>query len=863
MAQHSTRQIKNADKVPDGTGTAENVLKTKLEQQEFMSALSMNFLSTEDVSVLVDTTLRLMGEFLGVSRIVIREPGQKEEIARSLYIWSRTEDIRPDVADAGIGPLLADSFPQFSAQGQVTVSPVCCDDISADPRYSVLQKIGIRAFIWTPLYVSNKLWGILSIEDWASPHVWNGCDIQLSELVGGVIAGAVVRNATERKLLQLSSIVENSPQFICSLSHDGTFEYVNDGVSQMSGYSDKELLKGGAGILFQEHALVQMEKRFGVSFKRTWRNAFYGGGSVMPNGGEEKEEDGEAPEFVVPMRCKGGKVRQLQLSIFPLGENSLGAIGIDVTEQTRLQRELLKAKEQAERSNTAKSEFLSRMSHEIRTPMNAIIGMMNIGKAAHEIERKNYCLEKINEASTHLLGVINDILDMSKIEAGKLEVSLAEFNLEKMLRRVTDVIEFRMEEKNIRFLVELAENLPAFAVSDDQRLAQVLTNLLSNAVKFTPAGGTITLSANLSESTVDEETVTLEFSVADTGIGISPENQAKLFRSFEQANGTISRKYGGTGLGLAISKRIVELLGGTIWLESEEGKGSRFTFRIEVLRGRGEDSRLNFPDTLGASLKLLVADDSPVVFEYFSNIADKLNLRCDSASSGEEACRILEKDDGLRTVVFVSWSISDMNGIELARKMKELRGENVVVIMMISVFEWNDIEADAKAAGVAGFVSKPLFPSAIIDCLSEYAGTEKAAKEVPGDLKECFKGKHILLAEDIEINREIVISLLEETGVVVDGAENGLKAVEAFKAAPLKYDVILMDIHMPEMDGYEATACIRALDVPRAKEIPIVAMTANVFREDIERCLAAGMNDHLGKPVDFDEIVAKLFKYIE
>jgi CheY-like chemotaxis protein/two-component sensor histidine kinase len=504
------------------------------------------------------------------------------------------------------------------------------------------------------------------------------------------------------------------------------------------------------------------------------------------------------------------------------------------------------------------------MSHEIRTPMNAIVGMMRIGKAAREIERKNYCLEKLHEASTHLLGVINDILDMSKIEAGKLEVSLADFNLEKMLRRVTDVIQFRIGEKKIRFLVKLSANLPAFIVSDDQRIAQVLTNLLSNAVKFTPEGGTITMSARPIPPVADEATVTLEFSVTDTGIGISLENQAKLFHSFEQADGSISRKYGGTGLGLAISKRIVELLGGTIWVESEEGKGSSFVFRIETLRGgdENENIRLDFSAGLGKALKLLVVDDSPDVLEHFSNIACKLDVRCDTTTSGEGACRILEQDSGLRTIVFVNWHMAGINGIELTRKIKELRGNSTVVIM-ISAFEWNELESEAKAAGAAGFISKPLFPSTIVDCLNEYLETDETVNEVPGDLKERFEGKCILLAEDIEINREIVISLLEETGIAIDCAENGGKAVEAFKAAPLKYDMIFMDIHMPEMDGYEATAGIRAMDIPRAKDIPIVAMTANVFREDIERCLAAGMNDHLGKPVDFDEIVGKLLKYIE
>ncbi|MDR2175940.1 MAG: response regulator [Synergistaceae bacterium] len=752
-------RIKNADRTPADVRAAEDALKKRLEQQELMSALSLSFISTEDISVLISRTLRMTGEFLGVSRMIVAEPDQAGGLTRPLHSWFRTEDICPAPTNADVGPLIADSFPNFSAQGEF-VPCICCDDVSADPRYAVLQKIGIRAFVWVPLYVSNRLWGVLSIEDCAAPRVWSDSDVHLIGLIGNVVTGAVTRNATERKLLQLSSIVEKSPQFICCLSMDGTFEYVNEGASRMSGYSDEELLESGAGLIFGKDVRDQMEKKFGFAFKKNALDRFLMGMQFRAGGQEEKEEKeenkreeneenkengakgGEEPAFVVPMRAKGGKMRQLQLSVFPLGKDCAGAIGIDVTEQIRLQKELLKAKEQAEHSNAAKSEFLSRMSHEIRTPMNAIIGMMNIGRAAREIERKDYCLEKIDEASTHLLGVINDILDMSKIEAGKFGVSLTEFDMKKMLRRVTDVVGFRMEEKKLRFSVNLSEDLPAFIVSDDQHLAQVLANLLSNAVKFTPEGGSITLSARPSAPSPDEdaESLTLEFAVADTGIGISPENQAKLFQSFEQADGGISRKYGGTGLGLAISKRIVELLGGKIWVESEEGKGSSFIFRVEVLRGENRES-------------------------------------CGGLSPGA------------------------------------------------------DISPNPPEAGAA-------------------------------DLKDRFKGRNILLAEDIEINREIVVSLLEETGVVIDGAENGRKALEAFRDNPWKYDMIFMDIHMPEMDGYEATRGIRALDVPRAKDIPIVAMTANVFREDIERCLAAGMNDHLGKPVDFGEIVGKLFKYI-
>jgi CheY-like chemotaxis protein len=345
------------------------------------------------------------------------------------------------------------------------------------------------------------------------------------------------------------------------------------------------------------------------------------------------------------------------------------------------------------------------------------------------MERKNYCLGKIEDASTHLLGVINDVLDMSKIEANKFELSLAEFNFERTLRKAVNVINFRVEEKKQSFTVHVGKHIPSRLVGDDQRLTQVITNLLSNAVKFTPEGGAIRLDSHLLEE--EEGVCTIQIGVSDTGIGISKEQQDRLFNSFVQAESTTSRKFGGTGLGLAISKRIVEKMDGRIWVESEPGKGSRFIFTIKARRGS-----------------------------------------------------------------------------------EEIRG--------------NDLAAAA----------------------------ENQKDEIE------FAGKHILLAEDIDINREIVLALLEPAKLEIDCAENGLQAVEKFEADPGRYDMIFMDVQMPEMDGYEATRKIRALEIPRAKTIPIIAMTANVFREDVENCLAAGMNGHVGKPLDYDEVLDWLRKYL-
>lgn len=386
---------------------------------------------------------------------------------------------------------------------------------------------------------------------------------------------------------------------------------------------------------------------------------------------------------------------------------------------------LIATRKQAEQASQAKGDFLANMSHEIRTPMNAIIGMMNIAKNTDDVKEKDYALDKINSAAVHLLGVINDILDMSKIEAKKLTLSIEEFDIQKTLKKITNVMSYNIEQKNLDFVMEVDDSIPRYLISDDQRLSQVITNLLSNAVKFTPEEGKVTLRVKHLET--KESTCTLEFLVTDTGIGITKDQQKNLFKSFEQADASTSRKFGGSGLGLAISKSIVELLGGEIWVNSKEGEGSTFGFTIKANVGAG-----------------------------------KLSDDFDATNLDEE-----------------NYDFSD---------------------------------------------------------------------------------KHILLVEDIEINREIVISLLASTEINIDSAENGKISVEMFRNNPDYYDAILMDIHMPEMDGYEATRRIRDLNNDEAKNIPIIAMTANVFREDIEKCLEAGMNDHVGKPLDILELTEKLVK---
>jgi CheY-like chemotaxis protein len=429
-----------------------------------------------------------------------------------------------------------------------------------------------------------------------------------------------------------------------------------------------------------------------------------------------------------------------------------------------------------------------------------------------------------------------------------------------MLRKVINVINFRVEEKQQVFHLGIDKNIPARLLGDDQRLSQVITNLLSNAVKFTPEKGSIRLDARL---TGDEDGLcTIQFEVTDTGIGISDEQQERLFTSFQQADSGTSRKFGGTGLGLAISKRIVELMGGRIWIESELGKGAVFFFTVQMERSNTGRQRLLDPGVNRENVRLLVVDDDPETLFYFKETTQGLGLACDTASSGEEVVALLDRNID-HDIYFVDWKMPGMNGINLTEIIKKRRTGNSVVTMISSV-EWSTIADDAKAAGVDRFLAKPLLPSDIADCINEClgCGSSPAEEESCEDAACLFPGRRLLLAEDVEINREIVLALLEPTELKIDCTENGADALRLVSEDPERYDMIFMDVQMPGMDGLEATRRIRMLDSPKAKSIPIIAMTANVFREDVEKCLAAGMDDHVGKPLDMSQVFDKLKQYL-
>jgi len=530
----------------------------------------------------------------------------------------------------------------------------------------------------------------------------------------------------------------------------------------------------------------------------------------------------------------------------------------------RKTKELIYALDEANNASIAKGSFLANMSHEIRTPINAIIGMSEIASKSGDISKIKYCLSTIENSSAHLLSIINDILDLSKIEAGKLELYNNEINIKEILTRISDLITEKVEAKNIKLDVIPGANMGRYYVGDGLRLSQVITNLLSNAVKFTPDGGKIILTAN--EIKREDNDCVLRFEVSDTGIGMSKEQIGRLFNAFIQADSSTSNKYGGTGLGLAISKSIVEMMGGSIWVESEPGKGSTFYFEVRLGYSEKQDAGKVKKHIPAENLSLLVVDDDPVEKEYLIRIINSFSMLADEANSLEQAVKKAEAANESHNpydVVFMDSGVISVQEPGMIKNLTSLLDSQNIVVLS-SFLHWNKIEEMLKDIGINRYITKPLFPSEVLDSINEITGGTVRQPETilnPDETLPDFSNITVLFVEDVDINREIFISLLEDTKLNIDTAENGLVAVEKFNENPDKYDLIITDVQMPEMDGFEATRAIRSLRLNRAKTIPIIAMTANVFKEDIAMCLEAGMNDHLAKPIIVDAVIETIKNY--
>ncbi len=546
----------------------------------------------------------------------------------------------------------------------------------------------------------------------------------------------------------------------------------------------------------------------------------------------------------------------------------VGACFTDVDTQTRealsQSHALSDALAAAEQANKAKTAFLSNMSHEIRTPMNAIIGLDNIAANDPEATPKirDY-LGKIGDSAHHLLDLINDILDMSRIESGRMTLKNEEFSFSKLIEQINTMFSGQCQDKGLDYQCRIKGQIDDYYIGDNMKLRQVLINILGNAVKFTPEGGRVELTAERTANFDDKST--LRFTISDTGIGMSKEYLPHIFDAFSQEDSSATNKYGSSGLGLAITKNIVEMMNGNIQVESEKGKGTTFIVSVTLMDSKrlSDDSEDIFVDP--KAMSVLIIDDDPVACDHARLVLEKVGTYAETALSGEEALEMVRLRQARRepyNLILVDWQMPEMDGVETTRRIRDICGSDSAIIIL-TAYRWDDILEEALEAGVDRFISKPLFISALMEEFREALRKRSTlARQLAA--KAQLEGRRILLAEDVQVNAEIMKMVLAARQIDVDLAENGRIAVEKFADSPEGcYDAVLMDMRMPEMDGLEATRHIRAMERSDAKTVPIIALTANAFDEDVQRSLQAGLNAHLSKPVEPEMLYATLESLIK
>jgi CheY-like chemotaxis protein len=532
-----------------------------------------------------------------------------------------------------------------------------------------------------------------------------------------------------------------------------------------------------------------------------------------------------------------------------------------------MMKDLDEARSEAEDATKAKSEFLANMSHEIRTPMNAIMGMAHLALKTDLTAKQYDYLKKVDISAKSLLGIINDILDFSKIEAGKMDMEAVDFQLEETLDNISTLVGIKTQEKGLELLFKIDPSVPRALVGDPLRLGQILINLSNNAVKFTDTGEIIVATELVKQ---DQGQVTLKFSVHDTGIGMTAEQAAKLFQPFAQADSSTTRKYGGTGLGLTISKRLAEMMGGKIWVESNPGQGSTFSFTANLGLGKERAKKRSKPASELRGMQVLVVDDNATSRSILQEMLESFSFEVSLASSGEEGITELEaasKDKPFELVI-MDWKMPGMDGIEASRRIKGLKSlSKIPAIILVTAYGREDVMQQADEVGLEGFLLKPVNPSMLFDAIMQAFGEAvpeisriTQRKEQEAEALKHIQGARLLLVEDNEINQQVAREILEGAGLNVTVVNNGQEAVNAVKEN--NYDAVLMDVQMPVMDGYTATREIRNLK-SEIRNVPVIAMTAHAMAGDEDKSLQAGMNGHVTKPIDPDQLFATLQKWIK
>jgi two-component system, sensor histidine kinase and response regulator len=649
---------------------------------------------------------------------------------------------------------------------------------------------------------------------------------------------------------RLTGIIANSVNGIVTINQFGLIRSFNQAAEKMFGYLQDELLGENVNMLMpnphRDNHDAYLKKYLSTRKKRII---------------------GKARE--VPALKKNGEIFPIWLSVgeVMLETEKLFVASIsDITDRKKAEDELRRAKETAEAATHAKSDFLANMSHEIRTPMNAIIGMTYICMDTElDLKQKDY-INKIYSSAQSLLTIINDILDFSKIEAGKLKLESIPFRMDEVLENLANLVSSKAQGKSIELLFDSDPDLPAILLGDPLRLGQVLLNLTMNAYKFTEKGQIV---VRIEKGTITDSTVSIKVTVADTGIGMTPEQCDNLFQSFTQADTSTTRKYGGTGLGLSICKKLVGMMSGSIWVESEFGKGSRFIFNAAFNRDTSleQQEKKDLPGRL-KKLKVLVVDDLPDIRRILQKVLASYSIKAEAVASGEAALDALKaaaKDEPF-TLVLINWELPGVNGVEISRQIRiQKEIGKIPTLIMLAEYNREDFMGQVRTEELDGFLTKPITATMLINTIMDVTadGDSSDQRTQPSNIRkieavEGLKGALVLVVEDNKINQQVAKVLLARAGLRVKLAQNGREAVELTKIH--NFEAVLMDIQMPEMDGYEATRIIR--QDPESGNVPIIAMTANAMTGDREKCLEAGMNDHIAKPISMESLFETLAEWV-
>ena len=840
-------------------------MQEQVQQKIMINDLMMECITilrrSEDHEVAFNKLLGLVASFYGADRSYVFEFDLGSQRLSNTYEWC-AEGIEAEIDKLqNLDLSIVDRWiVQFEAHGEFYINSTDGELDHDSDEYKILAMQGIQSLMAAPLHLGGDIVGFLGVDNPRS----NTNTLLVLQAVSSFVVNQLGKQREEQQGMMLSALTDDYDVLIRSDIDRDTFAVLRsndsylDHCPELYSYRSLSAFLDRLSHLNEEeyesfHTRVNLES---IVRHMTQEHVLYHNFRLID---------------------KAGNSTTYQVKIVPVGvwpESRRILLGIHNIEETvraeEKQRRMLKeALDKAEHANRAKTSFLSNMSHEIRTPMNVIIGLDNIALNDPDLTPHiKEQLEKIGASARHLLGIINDILDMSRIESGRMELRDEEFSFREFLDQINVMASEQCADKGLQYECRIIGKTEDYYIGDDMKLRQVLINILGNAVKFTQAPGSVTFTV---EQTAGFENYRiLRFTISDTGIGMNKEYIPKIFEAFSQETEGSSNKLGSTGLGMAITKSIVSMMNGDIAVESEKGVGSTFAVTV-TLKTSGRSVHTAHSEMLPAGLRALVVDDDLVAREHVQLVAESVGIRTDTAADGAEALSMIRSrmDRGESyQLILPAWKMSGIDGIALTREIRGIDGGEAMVILLTG-YDWEDAREDADEAGVDAILSKPLFNDTLTSCVQEILSRRKQDVETDlnGDRDDSvntgLEGCLVLVVEDMALNAEILMDLLELEEIRSEHAENGQIAVDMFSEHPAGYyDAILMDVRMPVMDGLSAARTIRALDRPDAKSIPIIAMTANAFDEDVKQSLQAGMNAHLSKPVEPERLYEALGRLI-